>query len=144
MSQIETYSTACARFTPSIPLAVLLFNMDNLPHKPPVLNVRFKGEDWGLDDHDYPDIRRKRKQSPANTASVKNAYARNRVDRFRPVMYGRPPMTSVQIAKLLPGSKRCANPTRDGARSSLSRLIKSNEVERIVRNKVVLFKWIGK
>lgn len=117
--------------------------MDNLPHKPPVLNVRFKREDWGLDDHDYPDIRRKRKQSPANTASVKKAYAQNRVERFRPVMYGRSPMTSTQIAKLLPRSNRCAHPTRDGARSSLSRLIKSNEVERIVKNGVVLFKWIG-
>lgn len=142
MNQIETYSTACARLSTGVPLGALLFSMDNLPHKPPVLNVRFKGEDWGVDMHDYPSARTEKAKKSQATAAIKTFYE-TRVNRFRNAMKGRGPMTLLQVDELIEPTNRCSKPTSNGARRSLLRLTDSGEVVRTKDRREVFYRWIG-
>ena len=95
-------------------------------------------------DRDLPQSRARPSATRAKTH--KENSLDKRVDRFRGVMLGKSPMTSQQTGGKLPPTSRTKfslSTSRDSARSSLSRLVKSGHVKRVVNGNEVRFKWIG-
>lgn len=129
-----------------VSVSELLFTMDNLPLKPPMHCINTHKEDMGPDERYTAKNTKRRESQTRSKTQLSNALDR-RVTRFYEAMHGKRPMTSSEIAARLAPTARtkgAMSQTRDSARSSLSRLIKTGHVKRIQKGKDVLFSWIAK